>query len=148
MNHKHAVTALSNGNTYSYDSNGNMTQRVVGGQTFNLGYDPENHMISVSGAAAAAYTYTGDGQRIVATEGVTTTVYLSNYLEWAKNTSTQAVTSKSYYYAGTTRVAMRQDGGAPLWLFGDHLGSTNVVANYDGSTHGKQLYQAWGKAFT
>ncbi|MEW5869739.1 MAG: RHS repeat-associated core domain-containing protein [Chloroflexota bacterium] len=102
-------------------------------------------MTSVSGAATAAYTYTGDGQRIVATEGVTTTVYLSNYLEWAKNTSTQAVTSKSYYYAGTTRVAMRQEGGAPLWLFGDHLGSTSVVANYDGSAHGKLGYQAWGE---
>ena len=29
QNHKQAVTALSNGNTYSYDANGNMTYRHV-----------------------------------------------------------------------------------------------------------------------
>ncbi|HLO32464.1 MAG TPA: RCC1 domain-containing protein [Anaerolineales bacterium] len=37
--HKHAVTALATGESYSYDANGNMTQRVEGGltytQTFN-----------------------------------------------------------------------------------------------------------------
>ncbi|MEW5871106.1 MAG: hypothetical protein AB1894_17660 [Chloroflexota bacterium] len=38
MNHRHAVTALSNGNSYGYDSNGNMTQRVVGGQNYTLSY--------------------------------------------------------------------------------------------------------------
>jgi hypothetical protein len=48
--HKHAVTALSNGNSYAYDANGNMTTRLVSGQMFNLAYDPENRMVQVSGA--------------------------------------------------------------------------------------------------
>ncbi len=141
VNHKHAVTALSNGNTYAYDANGNMTQRVVGGQTYNLAYDPENHMTSVSGAAAATFTYNGDGQRISATEGLTTTVYVGNYFEWSGSTATM----KRYYYAGAVRVAMRQGDGEPQWLLGDHLGSTSVVANYDGTQHGAQGYQAWGE---
>ena len=34
--HDHAVTALSNGNSYAYDENGNMTYRLVNGQAFNL----------------------------------------------------------------------------------------------------------------
>jgi len=42
--HKHAVTNLSNGNTYSYDANGNMITRHVGTQTFNLAYDAENRL--------------------------------------------------------------------------------------------------------
>ena len=32
----HAVTGLSTGETYSYDANGNMTQRVEGGLTLRL----------------------------------------------------------------------------------------------------------------
>jgi hypothetical protein len=50
--HKHAVTALSNGNSYAYDANGNMTYRLVNGQAFNLAYDSENRMVQVSGAVS------------------------------------------------------------------------------------------------
>ena len=32
--HKHAVASLSTGETYTYDANGNMTQRVEGGLTY------------------------------------------------------------------------------------------------------------------
>lgn len=46
--HKHAVNALSNGNSYAYDANGNMTTREVGGQTFNLIYNGENRLVTVS----------------------------------------------------------------------------------------------------
>lgn len=53
-NHPHAVASLSNGNTYSYDANGNMLQRVVGGQTYTLSYDAENRLISVSGPSLSA----------------------------------------------------------------------------------------------
>jgi len=65
--HKHAVTALSNGNSYAYDANGNMTARTVGGQTFNLTYDCENRLVGVSGAATASFVYNGDGQRVITT---------------------------------------------------------------------------------
>jgi YD repeat-containing protein len=60
--HKHAVTALSSGNTYQYDANGNMTQRVANSQTYNFGYDAENHMTSVSGAATAQFAYRCNGK--------------------------------------------------------------------------------------
>jgi YD repeat-containing protein len=47
-NQPHGVSAL-NGNTYGYDANGNQTSRVIGGQTYTLGYDAEGHLVSVSG---------------------------------------------------------------------------------------------------
>jgi len=40
---------------------------------------------------------------------------------------------------------MREDGGDPMWLLGDHLGSTNAVANYDGSLYSRQGYKPWGE---
>lgn len=49
-NHKHAVTALSSGESYTYDANGNMIQRVEGGVTYTQTFDAENRLISVSGS--------------------------------------------------------------------------------------------------
>jgi len=50
--------------------------------------------------------------------------------------------------AGAARVAMRQDGGDPLYLLGDHLGSTTLVVDKDGNVVSSMLYKPWGKAFT
>ena len=73
--------------------------------------------------------------------GVTTT-YIGNYFEWAGSTSTM----KKYYYSGGIRVAMRTGTNNPLWLLGDHLGSTSTVANFDGgSVQSQQLYKPWGE---
>jgi YD repeat-containing protein len=78
------------------DANGNMTRRVVGGQTYNLSYDAENRLVGVSGAATATFVYDGDGKRVKATIGGTTTVYIGNYYEWTGSTGTMV----KYYYAG------------------------------------------------
>jgi len=47
-NHPHAVESLSNGNSYDYDANGNMTDRNADAKNFDLAYDAENRMVSVS----------------------------------------------------------------------------------------------------
>ncbi|HKY54988.1 MAG TPA: hypothetical protein VJM08_11810, partial [Anaerolineales bacterium] len=52
-NHAHAVASLSNGNNYQYDANGNMTDRNVGALTFDLAYDAENRLVSVTGNGTA-----------------------------------------------------------------------------------------------
>ena len=69
----HAASAMG-GNTYSYDCSGNMTQRVIGGSTYNLAYDAENRLSTVSGAASASYVYDGDGVRVKSAAGGATTV--------------------------------------------------------------------------
>lgn len=50
-NHPHAVASLTNGNSYVYDVNGNMTQRNVDALTFDLAYDAENRLVSVGSNA-------------------------------------------------------------------------------------------------
>jgi hypothetical protein len=40
---------------------------------------------------------------------------------------------------------MRTGAADPLWLLGDHLGSTSVAANYDGSLYTRQGCKAWGE---
>ena len=73
----HAVSAAGS-NAYSYDCNGNMTQRVVGGSTYNLAYDTGNHLTQVTGAATATFVYDGDGKRVKSILGGTTTTFISN----------------------------------------------------------------------
>jgi YD repeat-containing protein len=83
--HKHAVTHLggtsSSYQKYWYDANGNQTTRKVGSNTYNLAYDAENRLTSVSGAASATFVYDGDGNRVKATFGSVTTVYVGNHYE-------------------------------------------------------------------
>ncbi len=140
-NHKHAVTSLSNGNSYGYDANGNMTSRTVSGQSYTLGYDAENRMTSVSGALSASFVYNGDGMRVKSTVAGVTTAFIGNYYEWRGS----AAASVKYYYAGSQRIAMRTGSEAPKYLLGDHLGSTSVTVNADGSGLQTQGYYPWGE---
>jgi hypothetical protein len=60
----HAASAYGT-NSYTYDCNGNMITRVVGGQTYILTYDAENRLVSVSGAVTASFVYDGDSKGII-----------------------------------------------------------------------------------
>jgi RHS repeat-associated protein len=51
--HPHAVRKLSNDYEYFYDANGNMTDRNLGALTFDLAYDAENRLVSVTGNGVA-----------------------------------------------------------------------------------------------
>ncbi|MCL5998531.1 MAG: hypothetical protein M1546_21120 [Chloroflexi bacterium] len=68
---KLVVTGLSNGATFVYDGNGNMTQRVelVGSQrfTYTQGWDVENRLIAITNTASGqvtTYAYNASGQRV------------------------------------------------------------------------------------
>jgi len=129
--HKHAVTWLSNGMTFQYDANGNMTRRVElsGTQrmTYTQAWDAENRLSVVTNMVTGLVTrfyYDGDplrfaaragGKRVKKTEGATSTVYVGAMYE--KNVTTGVTTT--YYYAGSQRVALRQ-GGVLYYLHGDH----------------------------
>ena len=125
-----------------YDANGNLTSRVVNGAATLLSYDAENHLVSVSGAATASFVYDGDGNRIKGTVAGNATTYLGNYFEWTGSTSTM----KKYYYAGSTRVAMRTGSSTLNYLLGDHLGSTSITTNSSGAYFAEIRYMPWGTA--
>ncbi|GAP16103.1 protein containg RHS repeat-associated core domain [Longilinea arvoryzae] len=146
--HPHAVTAIYDASQlirqYSYDQNGNMTERIEGSDTYTFSYDPENHLISASknGLVLATYTYDGDGNRVIAVENGVTTVYIGDSYEWRSDSST--TTEVKYYSAVGQRIAMRTNG-VLTWLLGDHLGSTTITANANGTLASEQKYTAWGQ---
>jgi RHS repeat-associated protein len=63
---------------------------------------------------------------------------VGGYYEW------DGAQAKTYYSLGGVRVAERVNGAAPLWLFGDHLGSQAITANNDGSFLAEVRYKPWG----
>jgi RHS repeat-associated protein len=142
--HAHAVTGAG-GNTYSYDANGNMTSRVIGGQTWNLSYDAENRLVSVSGpnGFSASFVYDGDGQRVKSTIGSATTTFVGNYYEKTGSTITK------YYLAGSNRVAMRNytipQSMEVEYFLSDHLGSTSLTTDQDGAKVSEMRYKPWGE---
>jgi hypothetical protein len=92
-----------------------------------------------NGATLASYTYDGDGRRVKSVEGGVTTVYIGDYYEWRSDSTT--TTEVKYYYAAGQRIAMRK-AGTLTWLPGDHLTSTTVTANADGTLASAQKYTA------
>jgi RHS repeat-associated protein len=107
------------------------------GSTYNLSYDAENRLTSVSGGATASFAYDGDGNRVKGTVNGVTTVYVGNYYELSGSTT------RTYYYAGSTRVAMKENSNV-FFLLADHLGGTAVTANSSGGWYGEVRYYAYG----
>jgi len=119
----YAVSQMG-GNTFTYDCNGNMTQRKEGAATYDQAWDYENRLTGISGAATATVAYDGDGACVKATVNGVTTVYVGTYYEQSGSTV------KKYYYAGGQRVAMRvltASSDTLYYLHTDHLGSTSLT---------------------
>ena len=79
-NQPHAVTSVTSevsSNSYQYDANGNMTQRVENGVTWTHTYNAENRLASLNnGTTTWLFSYDGNGNRVshLITDGITSTV--------------------------------------------------------------------------
>jgi hypothetical protein len=137
----HAVTSVTQGGqtlaNYCYDANGNMTQRILGTDTYTLTYNGENQLTDVTGPASlsADYGYDADGQRSWSDMNGVVTVYVGNTYEWNATTGS----GTNYYYAGSMRLAIRQ-GASVSWLLADHLGSANTTMDSTGTITGELRY--------
>jgi len=92
------------------------------------------------------YIYDGDGQRVKATFGSSTTVYIGNYYEQTGSAIRKYPSAplRAGYYANGQRVAMRENSTV-YYLLTDHLGSTAITANSSGSRVAELRYKAWGE---
>ncbi len=168
--HKRVVTSTGNGWTFTYDPNGNMTQRNTGTVLDDSAVQGEY----VETSAGKTHTFSAQSVRYVREYlngstinggnhwvemevfGSRTNVMNGDYFEWNENSGTMV----KYYYAGSERIAMREGTGTLTtglkWLLGDHLGSTSISA--DGATGAKlselrfkpfgELRFAWGTTTT
>ena len=99
---------------------------------------------------SAAFLYDGDGRRVAQTLNGVTTYFVGNYYEVTGSVGTQQHIVTKYYFAGSTRVAMRTDDDAAPgttlnFLLSDHLGSTSLTSNASGSVVSELRYKPWGE---
>jgi RHS repeat-associated protein len=147
-NHKHAVTGLSTGESYTYDANGNMITRVENGQTYTQTYDIENRLASVTvGGQTTQFIYDGDGNLVkkIKPDG-SKTLYAGGIFEVDKTSGGTVTRTVSYYpLGGAMRINISGGSNTLYYLLKDHLGSASVVTDASGTTVGEDRFYPYGE---
>ncbi len=142
-NHKHAVTSLSSGETFTYDANGNMITRVENGLTYTQAFNIENQLVSVTvSGQTTQFVYDGDGNLVkkIKPDG-SRTIYVGSVYEVNKSPSGSVTSTTTYYPAGG---AIRVNGTV-YYILSDHLGSASTTTDSSGIVTGEQRYYPFGE---
>ncbi|MEW5986618.1 MAG: RHS repeat-associated core domain-containing protein [Chloroflexota bacterium] len=148
--HPQAVTSVSGSpaGSFTYDANGNMTQRVEGGVTYNQVFDVENRLASVTAnGQTTTFTYDANGQRVKTVLPDGTVIHYPFPHYEVRNPGQTHETSRSLYTLGSQAIALREKGLALAESFDDgdstgwtvYAGTWSVAPAASGSHN--SLYQ-------
>ncbi len=141
----HAVTAAF-GNSYGYDAVGNQTSRTIGGVAYTQSFDydmvprqRDNRLVGVAGGSVSAtFLYDAEGNRVKGTVNGVTTVYLAGLYEYQNGAVTK------YYEGGAMRRTGYATDNGVFYIVSDHLRSTSVLVNRDGTVKSRNYYYPYG----
>ena len=143
---------------YDYDANGRLTYIVRDGKTLDLEHDGSDRLTVVENETTGStiqYTYDGQGRRVAATEGTAQRRFLVAPAMGSGLESTDLIADgngnliSNYVYAGGTSPFMRLDAsGNPIYYLTDAMGTVIGLANQQGQSAGKFLYDAFGNILT
>jgi RHS repeat-associated protein len=151
-----AVTQIANGvstTTLAYDNNGNLTS--AGTSTFIWDYN--NRMTqAVTQGSTSTYAYDYAGNRVSQTVGSNTTIYPNKFYSITSSTNgaTTTATTTVYVWNGDTLIATidqvtvngaNSGSSTTRYIHPDHLGSTNVVSDENGSVVQDVEYYPYGE---
>jgi RHS repeat-associated protein len=133
----HAVTSaatvgpgLSTLDTYGYDPAGNLTERVVGGDTQTLAWDDEGNLESVTeGSEVTSFVYDADGNRLIRRDAEGKTLYLPGGQELRYDNATGTRICTRYYTHIDTLVAIRTPTEL-TWVVGDHHNTAEAMIRH------------------
>jgi len=110
------ASGLSVNEAYTYDALNNLRSRLTGGVTFNLNYDANNRLntLTTASGTTATYSYDAFGNRQSVTSGSATTSYVFD----TKNQLLQVPGVDTYNYdASGRRIAKTTAGGSSTYSF-------------------------------
>ncbi len=151
INTVNEVTALSDGTSFTYDSNGNRTQKTKGTDTWTYTYDHANRLTKVeeNSSTVGEYVYNGDGWRIQVTESSVTTTYTYSGLNVLYEENSAGIAT--YIYGPEGRLAKRTTVNQETNTFyyhNDHLGSTRLVTDDSRNIISAVTYHPFGESST
>jgi RHS repeat-associated protein len=136
-------------NSFHYDANGNLDQKVEGGKTWTYQWNAQNQLVGVllDGAEVAHLAYDPLGRRIKKTAGVTT-AYLYDGEDIIREAVTGSAATQTFQYAhgpGIDEPLGRIDAGSiASYYHADILGSIVATTNATGAIASRRQYDAWG----
>ncbi len=151
INTVNEVTSLSDGTSFTYDDNGNRTQKTKGTDTWDYTYDVVNRLIALEKNATTLgeYVYDGDGKRLQATENSVTTTYMYDGLNVVYEKNSTGITA--YIYGPTGKLARRttiNQTSNTYFYHTDHLGSTRLVTDGSKNIVAAATYHPFGDLST
>jgi RHS repeat-associated protein len=145
---EHQVTSTSNGWSFAYDNNGNMTS----GRNATITWTSYNYPASIAnGSDTSSFSYTPDRQywqqvSNYTSGGAATTIYVGGILE--KVTTSAGTDYRHMIRArGASIIVSRQSSGtnSTHYVTSDHLGSSSAVTNSAGGVLVNSSFDAFGK---
>jgi RHS repeat-associated protein len=132
INSVNGVTELSDGTSFTYDDNGNRTQKTKGTDTWMYTYDHANRLTKVekNSTTEGEYAYDGSSKRLQATENNVTTTYIYSGLSILYEETTTG--TACYIYGPMGRIAKKttiNNESHTFYYHTDHLGSTRLVTD-------------------
>jgi RHS repeat-associated protein len=136
-----------------YDANGNLLAESAPpcpAPTYQ--WDAENRLGSINGGAVASYVYDALGRRVKRTANGATTLYLhdgGSVLSEFSNPSQRVGTwLKDYIYLGGQLLATESATDGTRYHFSDHLGTSRVMTQSNGTVCYDADYYPYGKEIT
>lgn len=138
---------MSDGTSFTYDDNGNRTQKTKGTDTWDYTYDYANRLTRVekNSTIIGEYVYDGIGKRLQVTENDVTTTYIHSGFSvlYEENTNGNA----TYIYGPTGLIAKRttiNEESHTYFYHTDHLGSTRMVTDENKNIVSAITYHPFG----
>jgi RHS repeat-associated protein len=150
---KAATGTVESTSSYDYDTSGNTTSRVIGGNTQNLTWDRRNKLTAVdtdnNGTDDVTYLYDAAGNRLIENDGTTRTLFLGEAEITAKADGTPLHARRYYTHPGaptTVRTTTGTTTGHQLTtLLSDHHGTaTTAVEHANGQQITHRRYDPYG----
>ena len=140
------VTGAGSAATYTYDTNGNLTQKVEGSDTWTYEWNAENQLTRVltNGSEVARYKYDPWGRRVERLAAGTATLWTYDAEDSVREIA--AATVAKYVNGPTTDEPLAQeDGSGGLSpIHADALGSVVRTTNAVGTASTSRRYDAFG----
>ena len=142
------VTVTGDTASYSYDANGNLTQKIEASDTWGYEWNAENQLVRVTknSVEVATFQYDPLGRRVEKVAGSVTTSWVYRWEDILRETQNDGITTSIAHYvhgSGIDEPLAKEEVGI-TYYHADALGSIVKMTDQAGSVVHTYKYDAWG----